>query len=68
MEYRLIQYPSSKLDLFNKEINKYLSNGWELNGDLRITVIKSTETNPGYIINSQVLEKETEKPQLGFKN
>jgi len=66
MEYKLVQYKNKDLQKFNNEINALLKEGWELHGDLRHTVIDSTKKTEGYIINSQQLQKEEEKPTLGF--
>jgi hypothetical protein len=66
MEYRLVQYKDKDLKKFNEEINKFLKNGWTLHGDYRITVVDPTDSEPGYIINSQLLQKEDDKPKLGF--
>ena len=66
MEYRLVQYKDKDLKKFNDEINTLLKEGWELHGDLRHTVIDSTDKNGGYVINSQQLQKEEDKPTLGF--
>jgi hypothetical protein len=67
MEYRLIQHKDTALEKFNKEVNKLLKEGWELHGDYRITVIDPTESSPGFIINSQLLQRDDEKPSMGFK-
>jgi len=66
MQFKLIQHRDKDLKKFNDEINKHLSDGWELHGDYRIVVIEATEKNEGYIINSQLLQKESDKPKLGF--
>jgi len=66
MEYRLVQYKDKDLQKFNNEINTLLKEGWELHGDLRHIVIDPTKKTEGYIINSQQLQKEEEKPTLGF--
>jgi hypothetical protein len=67
MQYKLIQYRDKDLKKFNDEVNKYLKDNWELHGDYRVIVVEGTDiTNPGYIINSQLLQKEEDKPALGF--
>lgn len=66
MEYKLIQYRDKDLKKFNDEINKYLKAGWELHGDLRTTVIDGNDREAGYVVNSQQLQKEEDKPKLGF--
>ena len=67
MQYKLIQHKDKDLKKFNDEVNKYLKDGWELHGDYRVIVIDGTDVNnPGYIINSQLLQKEEDKPKLGF--
>jgi len=60
MKYQLVQ--NSDLKKFNTEVNKLLSDGYELHGDYRVIRMK----NEGYIINSQLLQKEEDKPTLGF--
>jgi len=65
MEYKLIQYKDKDLDLFNKEVNELLKDNWKLEGDYRITTIKSKVVD-SYLIYSQVLTKEEEKKALGF--
>jgi hypothetical protein len=66
MEYRLVQYKDRDLKKFNDEINKLLKEGWEIHGDYRTIVVEGTEKTEGYIINSQQLQKEEDKPTLGF--
>jgi hypothetical protein len=66
MQYKLIQYKDKDLKKFNDEINKLLKDEWTLHGDYRITVIEPTDKAEGYIINSQLLQKEDDKPALGF--
>jgi hypothetical protein len=66
MQFKLIQYRDKDLKKFNDEINKYLKDGWELHGDYRVIVIDPSEKTDGYIINSQLLQKEEDKPKLGF--
>jgi hypothetical protein len=66
MEYRLVQYKDKDLKKFNDEINKLLREGWEIHGDYRTIVVEGTEKTEGYIINSQQLQKEEDKPTLGF--
>jgi hypothetical protein len=66
MQFKLIQYRDKDLKKFNDEVNKYLKDGWELHGDYRVIVIDGTEKNEGYIINSQLLQHEGDKPALGF--
>jgi len=61
----LIQYKDKDLDLFNKEVNELLKDNWKLEGDYRITTIKSKVVD-SYLIYSQVLTKEEEKKALGF--
>ena len=67
MKYKLVQYRDKDLTKFNKEINLLLEEGWTLHGDLRITTIDLTDTKEGYIINSQLLQKEDDKAPMGFK-
>ena len=67
MEYKLVQYKDKDLKKFNDDINKCLKQGWELHGDYRVIVIDPTETKEGYIINSQLLQKDDDKPTMGFK-
>jgi hypothetical protein len=66
MEYKLIQYKDKDLKKFNDDINKLLKDGWTLHGDLRIITIEQTNEKDGYVVNSQQLQKEEDKPQLGF--
>jgi hypothetical protein len=66
MQFKLIQHKDKDLKKFNDEVNKYLENGWELHGDYRIVVIEATDKNEGFIINSQLLQKESDKPKMGF--
>lgn len=66
MQYKLVQYRDKDLKKFNDEINKLLKDDYTLHGDLRITVIDPTDKEEGYIVNSQLLQKEDSKPSLGF--
>ena len=66
MQYKLVQHKDKDLKKFNDEVNKYLSDGWELHGDYRIVVIEATDKNEGCIVNSQLLQKEEDKPKMGF--
>lgn len=68
MEYRLIQQPSTKVDLFNQEINDLLKDNWELHGETRIVTLESTDTKLGSITYVQILQKDDEKPALGFNS
>ena len=68
MEYKLIQYRDKDLKKFNSEINSLLKDGWTLHGDYRITTIDPTDSKEGYVINSQLLQKEEEKVPLGFNS
>ena len=65
MEYKLIQYKDKDIDLFNKEVNELLKDNWKLEGDYRITTIKSKVVD-SYLVYSQVLTKEEEKKAMGF--
>jgi len=66
MQYKLVQYKDKDLKKFNDEINKLLKDGYTLHGDLRMVVIDPTDKTEGYLINSQLLQKEEDKPSLGF--
>jgi len=66
MRYKLVQYKDKDLKKFNDEINKLLKDGYTLHGDLRMVVIDPTDKTEGYLINSQLLQKEEDKPSLGF--
>lgn len=64
MQYKLVQ--NKDLKKFNEEVNKLLKDNYELHGDYRTIIIESTEKTEGYVINSQLLQKDEEKPTLGF--
>jgi len=66
MQYKLIQYKDKDLKKFNNEINELLEDGWTLHGDYRITTMEPSDKIEGYVINSQLLQKEEDKPALGF--
>jgi len=66
MQYKLIQYKDKDLKKFNNEINELLEDGWTLHGDYRITTMEPSDKTEGYVINSQLLQKEEDKPALGF--
>ena len=65
MEYKLIQYADSQLDLYNNEINELLKDNWKLEGDYRITKVKEKDGS-SFLVYSQVLTKEEEKKAMGF--
>ena len=66
MQYKLVQHKDKDLKKFNNEINDLLQDGWELHGDYRVIVIDASDKEPGYIINSQLLQKDDDKPSMGF--
>lgn len=66
MEYKLIQQKDTNLKKFNDEINRHLADGWTLHGDYRITVIEASGHGPGYIVNTQLLERDDSKVKMGF--
>jgi hypothetical protein len=66
MQYKLIQHKDKDLKKFNIEINELLEDGWTLHGDYRITTMESSDKTEGYIVNSQLMQKEEDKPTLGF--
>ena len=66
MQYKLVQHKDKDLKKFNDEINKALKDGWTLHGDYRVIVMDGSEKETGYVINSQLLQKDDEKSTLGF--
>ena len=66
MQYKLVQHKDKDLKKFNDEINKALKDGWTLHEDYRVIVMDGTEKETGYIINSQLLQKDDERPTMGF--
>jgi hypothetical protein len=65
MKYRLIQYRDKELEVFNKEVNELLKEGWKLEGEYRITKVKD-HVEQTYLIYTQVLTREEDKEPLGF--
>ena len=64
MQYKLIQQKDLNLVKFNEDINYLLKEGWKLEGDYRITQM---ETQPPFLIYTQLLTKEDDKPSMGFQ-
>ena len=60
MQYKLVQ--NTDVKKFNDEINKLLKEGYTLHGDYRISILEEK----GIIINSQLLQKDSDKPAMGF--